>query len=159
VRIIRDREDARWLPSRFHFALFRLAAFVRMTFTRPRERRGIIVAIDREQSTIEHYTISIWFTATVACFFAFLMPLALAIVVATIAVQFPIFMVGRGKSANTVVLMSLATIAAAVLTTTTTWIRFVAWQFLGVLAMNAIAEIVMLTLRDAVHRMEARCGL
>jgi len=159
VRIVRDREDARWLPSRFHFALFRLAAFVRMTFTRPQERRGIIVAIDREQTTIEHYTISIWFTATVACFFASLMPVAIALVVAMIAVQFPIFMVGRGKSVNTVVLMSPATIAAAVLTTTPTWIRFAAWQFLAVLAMNAIAEIVMLTLRDEVKRMEARCGL
>ena len=159
MRIVRDREDARWLPSRFHFALFRLAAFVRMTFTRPHERRGIIVAIDREQTTIEHYTISIWFTATVACFFASLMPVAIALVVAMIAVQFPIFMVGRGKSVNTVVLMSPATIAAAVLTTTPTWIRFAAWQFLAVLAMNAIAEIVMLTLRDEVKRMEARCGL
>jgi len=159
VRIVRDREDARWLPSRFHFALFRLAAFVRMMFTRPQQRRGIIIAIDREQSTIEHYTTSIWFTATIACFFAYLMPLAIAIPVATIAIQFPIFMVGRGKKVNTAALMSLATIAAAYLATKQTWIRFAAWQFLGILALNAIAEFIMLTLRGAVRRMEARCGL
>jgi len=159
MRIVRDREDARWLPSRFHFALFRLAAFVRMTFTHPQERRGLIIAIDREQSTIEHYTMSIWFIATVACFFAYLMPIALAIVVATIAVQVPIFTVGRKKNVNSIVMMSLATIAAAYLATTQTWIRFAAWQFLALAALNAIAEIVMLTLRGAVKRMEARCGL
>jgi len=159
VRIVRDREDARWLPSRFHFALFRLAAFVRMTFTHPQERRGLIMAIDREQSTIEHYTMSIWFMATISCLFAHWMPLALAVPVAIVAVQAPIYFVGRGKDVNTFVLMALTTMAAVKLTSDQSWIRFAAWQFLAILALNAIAEAVMFALRGAVQRMEARCGL
>jgi hypothetical protein len=55
--------------------------------------------------------------------------------------------------------MSLATIAAAYLATTNSWIRFAAWQFLAILVLNAIAEGIMLTLRGAVKRMEASCGL
>jgi len=33
-----DREDARWLPSRFRFALFRLYALLRLRFTPPRRQ-------------------------------------------------------------------------------------------------------------------------
>ena len=159
MRIVRDREDARWLPSRFRFAIFRLIALIRMTFTAPRERRGIIIVIDRDQSTFENYTISIWYMATIACFFAALMPLPIAILASTLIVQIPLFFLGGGQRMNSRVLMSLAAIAAAYLAASRTWIRFAAWQFLAIVALNAVAALIMLTLRGAVRRMEARCGL
>lgn len=159
MRIVHDREDARWLPSRFHFALFRLFAFVRMMFTRPQERRGIIIAIDREQSTIEHYTISLWYFASVSCLLSAIVPLGVAIVLSTFLVQVPLFLIGLGQRVNSWILMSSATIGAAYLATTHTWIRFAAWQFLAIVVLNTVAELIMLALRDAVKRMEARCGL
>ena len=159
MRIVRDREDARWLPSRFRFALFRLLAFVRMTFTKPRERRGIIIAIDPDQSTLENTTISIWFSATTTCFFAALMPIAVAIPATILFVQIPMYIVAGGQRVNSKVLISLAAIAAAYLATTPSWIRFAAWQFLAMIALNAVAALILLPLRGAVRRMEARCGL
>lgn len=159
MRIIRDREDARWLPSRFRFALFRLGAFVKMQFTEPRQRRGVIIAVDRDQSTIENYTISIWYLATITCFLAAVMPLAIAILFSTVFVQIPMYVAGGGQRVNSMVMMSLAAIAAAYLAMEPSWIRFAAWQFLAVVALNAIAALIMLLLRGAVRRMEARCGL
>lgn len=159
MRIIRDREDARWLPSRFRFALFRFLAFVRMTFTKPRERRGIIIAIDPDQSTLENCTISIWFSATTTCFFAALMPIAVAIPATILLVQIPMYIVGGGQRVNSKLLMSLAAIAAAYLAMSPTWIRFAAWQFLALVAINGVAALILLPLRGVVSRMEARCGL
>ena len=159
MRIVRDREDARWLPTRFRFALFRLAAFVKMTFTPPRERRGIIIAIDRDQSTIENYAMSIWFMTTIICFLAAVVPVIAAILLSTLAVQLPIYVAGGGQRVNSKVLMSLAAIAAAYLAMSRSWIRFAAWQFLAFVMLNAIAALIMLLFRGAVRRMEARCGL
>lgn len=159
MRFVRDRDDARWLPSRFHFALFRLFAIARMSSMEPRTRPGIIVAIDRYQSTFENYTISAWYFATVSCFFAALMPLPVAIAVASFVVQIPIYVVGRGQRVNTIIFMSAATLAAVYLATTNTWIRYVAWQFLAILALNAIASLILLPMRGRIRKLEARCGL
>jgi len=159
VRFVRDRDDARWLPTRFHFALFRLMAIARMSSMEPRTRPGIIVAVDRYQSTFENYTISVWYLVTASCFFAAIMPLPAAIAVASLVVQIPIFVVGRGQRVNTIILMSAATIAAAYLATTHTWIRYVAWQFLAILALNALASLVLLPMRGWIRKLEARCGL
>lgn len=159
MRIVRDREDARWLPSRFRYALFRLAALIRMTFTRPRERRGIIVAIDPDQSSIENYAIAIWVVVTTSCFLAAVMPFAIAILAATVVVQIPMHVVGGGQRVNSLVTLSLAAIAAAYLAMSPSWIRFAAWQFLGIVILNGVAALIMLPLRGAVRRMEARCGL
>ena len=70
-----------------------------------------------------------------------------------------LFFLGGGQRMNSRVLMSLAAIAAAYLAMSRTWIRFAAWQFLAIVALNALAALIMLTLRGAVRRMEARCGL
>ena len=159
MRFVRDRDDARWLPTRFHFALFRLIAIVRMSLMEPRTRPGIIVAVDRYQSTVESYTISVWYFVTVSCFFSAVMPLWAAIAVASLVVQLPIYVVGRGQGVNSIILMSSATLAAAYLITQQTWLRFVAAQFLAILALNAIAALILLPMRGTIRKLEARCGL
>jgi hypothetical protein len=159
VRIVRDREDARWLPSRFHFALFRLFAFARMLATQPRERRGVMLVIDRDQSEIEHYTVALWVVLTVACLFAAIMPVAVAIVIAPFALQIPLYISGRGIRFNSILLMTLIAIPAAYLAAKPLWVRYAAWQFLAMIALNALAALIMLTLRGAVRKMEERCGL
>src|SRR5688500_10333131 len=58
LKIVRDRLDARWLPSRFRFAIFRLIAYVVFRLTRQKEERGIVVVIDRDQSAIENYSVA-----------------------------------------------------------------------------------------------------
>jgi ABC-type transport system involved in cytochrome bd biosynthesis fused ATPase/permease subunit len=157
--VVRDRDDARWLPSRFHHGLFRLFAFVRMYGTAPRERRGIMLAIDPDQSTGEQYAIALWTTATVSCFFAAFLPLAVAIVLAPLALLIPLFIFSRGLRFHSILFMTLISIAAAYFAMKPIWIRYVAWQFLALMALNAIAALIMLPLRGQVRKMEERCGL
>jgi hypothetical protein len=159
VRIVRDREDARWLPSRFHFALFRLFAFARMLATRPRERPGMMLVIDRDQSEIEHYTVAIWIVLTVSCLFAVIMPFALAVVIVPFALQIPLYISGRGIRFNSILTMALIAIPAAYLATKPGWHRYAAWQFFAMIALNALAALIMLALRGKVRKMEERCGL
>jgi hypothetical protein len=159
VTIIRDREDARWLPSRFRFALFRLFALLRMRFTPPRPRPGLIMAVHRDQSEIEAYAVALWIFATVTCFLSALMPIAIAAVFAPLAMQIPLYIVARGTRVNSILLMALIAAAAIYFATRPVWIRFAAWQFLALVALNAVAALIMLALRGAVRKMEARCGL
>ena len=159
MRIVRDREDARWLPSRFHFALFQLFAFGRMLVTRPRERRGIMLVIDRDQSEIEQYAVAVWIVLTVSCLFAAIMPFALAVVVTPFALQIPLYISGRGIRFNSILIMTLIAIPAAVFATKPVWIRYAAWQFFAMIALNAFAALIMLALRGKVRKMEERCGL
>jgi len=159
VRIIRDREDARWLPSRFHFALFRLFAFLRMQFTKPRARPGLLLAIDRDQSIIEAYAVAFWIFATVSCFLSAFVSIYIAVPLAPVAMQIPLYIAGRGTRVNSILLMSLIAAAAAYFAMQPSWIRFAAWQFFGAIALNAIAALILLPLREQVRKMEERCGL
>jgi hypothetical protein len=159
LRIVRDREDARWLPSRFRFALFRLFAFVRMIGARPCERPGIMLAIDPDQSTIEQCGIALWTAATLSCFLASVMPLAVAIILTPVAMLIPLWIFRGGVRFHSILSMALIAIAAAYFATRPIWIRYVAWQFLALMALNAIAALIMLPLRGQVRKMEERCGL
>jgi hypothetical protein len=167
MKIVRDREDARRLPTRFRFAIFRLLAFLRMLFSRPVERRGIILAIDRDQSVVEQFTVAIWITFTASAFLSVAMPMFVAIPMTAILLHVPmaifgglILPAGRNNLAlNSIATMAAIAMAAAYFATTTSWLRFVAWSFFALLAINALAAVVMWTLRNAVQRMEQRCGL
>jgi hypothetical protein len=159
VRIVRDREDARWLPSRFHFALFRLFAFARMLAARPRERRGMMLVIDRDQSEVEHYTVALWIVLTVSCLLGSIMPVLVALVITPFALQIPLYIFGRGIRFNSILTMTLIAIPAAYLARKPVWVRYAAWQFLAMIALNAVAALIMLALRGEVRKMEERCGL
>ena len=159
MRIVRDREDARWLPSRFRFALFKLLAFLRMQFTKPRTKPGLLLAIDRDQSEVEAYTVSLWLFGTVSCFLSPMISIYVALPLAPVAMQIPLWIAGRGLRVNSILLMTLIAAAATYFAMQPTWIRFAAWQFLAAMALNAAAALIMLALREQVGKMEARCGL
>jgi hypothetical protein len=164
MRLVRDREDARWMPSRFHFALFRLAAFLRLRGMAPRPRQGIILVIDRDQSAFENHAVSIWIAVTLACYIAaelpWLFPLAIlaGLLLALTAMQFLVVIGGlivRSTRANSIFLMSLFFLAAAYYARAASWVRFVAWHVLALAALNAVAAVIVFALRGAIAKREA----
>jgi len=172
VKIVRGRADARWLPSRFNFALFRLYAFLRMKNAKP-EPADVALVIDRNQNPIESAVLSTWTTATLACYAAgtlfasWPLPVALfvGIQVAITCLEIPLVVVGvplwRRKNnipLNSIVLMTLLTVVAVYFARAESWVRFAAWQFLAFVALNAIAAAIVFLLRGPIAEMESAVG-
>ena len=172
MKIVRGRADARWLPSRFNFALFRLFAFLRMKTAAP-EPRDVALVIDRHQNNVESFTLAAWVTLTVTCYAAgtlfasWPLPLALpaGILVAITCLEIPIVTVGLivrrtqdNIALNSVVLMSLLIAAALYFARAQSWVRFAAWQFLGAVALNAVAAAIVFLLRGTIAEMENAAG-
>lgn len=145
TEMIQDNPAARWLPSRHHFALTRLIAFVtgRVRTAPKLDLDLLLLAIDRDQTAIENYTIAVWFWLTTACYLSAVLPLhpALAIVIAiplaAFVVQIPMFF---GASAP--VLMLLYFCASAYFATAPGAVHYVAWFSLSLFVVNAIAWII-----------------
>lgn len=172
MKSVRGRADARWLPSRYHFALFRLYAYLRMRAARP-EPRDVALVIDRNQNNVESFAIGTWVLLTLTCYAAgtlfasWPLPLALlaGVPVAITALEIPIVIVGllvrRTKdnlALNSAVLMSLLIAAAVVFARAQSWVRFAAWQFLALVALNALAAAVVFPLRGGIAEMENAAG-
>jgi hypothetical protein len=174
MRLVRDRAEARWLPSRHRYALVRLIAFAMLRGARPEPRRGLILAVDRDQSAAENMAIGVWAVLTTAFYFAAPMHGAwklFAVPLALIAVQVPIYLMGAvvlplfgrpfyayNHRHNSAFLWVLLMLASSYFATTGGWTRFVAYFFFGVVALNALAAIVMFALAGKVAEREARCG-
>jgi hypothetical protein len=176
VRIVRGRADARWLPSRHDHALFRLYAYLRLRRARP-EQRDVILIVDRHQSNPETWIVMSWLIVTMACYLAATLfarwpvPIAIAVSVpiAIVLMEVPLLVWGLtiGPVArtitrredwirfNSIVVMSLFTIASAYFATRPAWVRFVAWQFLGVLVLNGVAAVIVFALRGSIAKLEA----
>jgi hypothetical protein len=172
VKIVRGRADARWLPSRFNFAIFRLFAYMRMRRMKP-EPRDVSLIIDRNQNNLESHTLSTWTTLTVTCYAAATLfeswPLPLALLagvpVAITCLEIPIVTIGiilrrreNNIGLNSVVLMALLIAAALYFARTQSWVRFAAWQFLGGIALNALAVPFAFLLRGSMAEMENAMG-
>lgn len=182
--VIRDRGDARWLPSRFDFALFRLVAYLRLRTSPPENKPGIALSVERHQSASENYLVAscvlalgIAFTATMldlvmpfalACIIAF--PLG-AMIVHLVPMWFAGFLVGpitrringtpslNNNAAGSAVLIALAIAAAAILATGTSPLRHVGTTFLFLTAINALASVVVFTMRRSIAETERRFGV
>ena len=172
MKIVRGRADARWLPARFNFALFRLYAFARMKTAAP-DPRDVALVIDRNQNRMESFTVGVWATLTLACYAAATLfaswPLPLTIVASIVAaitfLEIPIGVVGlfvrrteKNNGLNSVVLMTLLVAMAIYFARAQSWVRYAAWQFLGLVALNAIAACVAFLLRGAIERTEHAVG-
>jgi hypothetical protein len=172
VRVVHGRADARWLPSRFNYALFRLYAFVRMKLAKP-EPADVSLVIDRNQNPTESAVLAAWTTATLACYASGTLfaswPLALGLLagvpVAITCLEIPIIAIGlplrhreNNILLNSFVLMSLLIAAALYFARAQTWIRFAAWQFLGAVALNAVAAGIVFLLRGSIAEMEKAAG-
>lgn len=174
MRIVRDRAEARWLPSRHRYALARLIAFVMLRGSRPERRPGLILAIDRDQSALENVAISAWIILTTTCYLAaplrgawklFALPLAF------VALQLPLYLMGAvllpllgrplyayNHRINSMFLWVLLILASSYFATTPGIARYVAYLFFAVLGLNACAALVLLAMRGKVAEWEARCG-
>ncbi len=176
MRIVRGRVDARWLPSRHNFALFRLGAYLRGRNATP-EPADTILIVDRHQSAFETYAVSAWVLLTLTCyvtatlFASWPAPLALAaaLPVAAVAAHVPFFVAAallapfpmRDATHLRVqsFLMMLTLLAASSwFATRASWVRFAAWQFLGLAALNAIAAAIVFALRAPIARLENAIG-
>lgn len=166
MNAVRGRADARWLPSRHHFALFRLFAFLRLRGARPEPREGLVLVVDRHQTATEQHGVAIWITLTVTCYLAATlfaewplpMALAAAFALAPFAVHVPMLSIGfltRGhRRLNPMTLMFTFIAVAAYFARHQSWARFAAWQFLALVALNAVAAVIVLMLRAPIERLE-----
>ena len=176
MRVVTGRADARWLPSRFNFAIFRLYAFLRMRSAKP-EPRDVALVLDRNQSAMESYLIAAWSVLTVACYLAetlldaWPLPLAFlaAIPLVTYMFEIPIILVGTTvlrernnlgtQSRLLMTLLSATSLYIALAETfARSWVRFAAWQFLAGVALNAIAAMLVFLLRNAIAKLETSVG-
>ena len=180
MRMVTGRREARWFPSRHSSALFRLAAYVRLRNAAP-EPADVTMVIDPHQSAVETWCVGLWILLTTTCFLAaslfsgWSVPLAMAIslVIAVAVVHAALFAAGlvvtplwqlvAGRTldrtgVNSVVIVSFLSGAAAYFATRPTWVRYVAWQYLGALGINAVAAVVVFAMRDSIARLEANVG-
>jgi len=145
TEMINDNPAARWLPSRHHFALARLIAFImsRAGSAPKLDVDHLLLPIDRHQSAYENYVVSVWFWLTTACYLAAVLPmnpwLALLITVpaAAFVVQVPLYL-----GATPFILMFLYFCASVWFALVGGPIHYVAWFSLAVFASNAIAWIM-----------------
>ena len=158
MKVIRGRADARWLPSRHRFALFRLYAFLRLKRAKPEPRESLILVVDRDQTAFEHHGASLWIVLTVTCYFAALVPWPLAFPLALVAIEVLICLGGllmrRGARGTGFVLSLLLVLASAYFALHRSWVRFAAWQFFALIALNAIASAIVFLLREPIARLE-----
>jgi hypothetical protein len=174
MRIIRGRADARWLPSRHNFALFRLAAYLRCRTARA-EPAEVILVIDRNQSAFETYAVSAWIFLTLTGYLAATLfgswpvvaGIATALPVAVAVSHAPFFILApflapldgaKTLRVQSAAILLLHVAAAVWFGTRASWVRFVAWQFLGFAALNAIAAAIIFLLRHRIAQLEDAFG-
>lgn len=180
MRMVRGRAEARWMPSRYGYALFQLFAYFRLRNAKPEPRDAILV-LDRHQSNVETWIVCWWLIGTTACAIAGTLfakrplPVALAIslLLAIVGIQAlavasglviaPLWkLVTRldtpGMNVTSIVLVSLIGAACAYCTTRPGWVRFAGWQFFVVLALNALAAAIVFLMGDAIARAEESVG-
>jgi hypothetical protein len=171
---VRNRLDARYLPSRHNFALFRLFAYLRALRAKP-ETADVILALDRNQSNVETTLVGWWYLLTLTCFISAWLPewplrfaLVISLLLAFLQVQVGIVVCGLVASmwnknsptrATSFLNMAVLTgMAAYFAVTDTSWVRFAGLQVLVLYALNAIAVLIVFLLREPIARLEASFG-
>ncbi len=172
MKAVSNRSRARWLPSRYRFAIFRLYALLRLTMsTEDTSGADIALQIDRDQSNEEQYTVALLVLGTATSYLAVLLPMvtpvaiAIAIPVAAFAVQMPACIVGSllpdgrdNASINGIVMMSILAAASVFFMRGASWAHLVAWFFLGALALNGAASCIVFLLRRLITAMDREYG-
>lgn len=159
MKVVRERAEARWLPSRHRFAIFRLAAYAVYLATRQRTSQpGLALGIDRDQSAAENYTVAAWIMGSATCFLfalldrvlvttaaAILAPVAAAMALQVFVVAPGFLKIGRERdntAINSFITMLTMSVTALYLTQDDRWVRAIAWSFLVCLAANAVAWLI-----------------
>lgn len=150
------------VPSRHHFALFRLGAYLRLRLTQTQIRRdGVVYMTDPDQSAFENYSVAAWTVLMISCYLSDFVTPFLAPLLAAISVHIPVCTIGvLRKNKNNIrlvgiITMSFLAFAAAMYATSASWLRFVAWQFFALAALNALAAVIVFFLRGSIAKLEA----
>lgn len=180
MRIVRARGDARWLPSRFHLALFRLYAYARISAAAAEERPDLVLAVDAHQSALEaFFTAAASFTISYVYFadlLTDLVPLALALLVALpvtpIAIQIPLYIFGltltplirlvarrtQSLRITNALYFAVFAIASYFMLQRSVASRIMAVAFFSFCILELIAMLVAVPLRERMKRVEERVG-
>lgn len=176
MNVVIDRPEARWLPSRHHFALARLIAYAKLRGGRTATTNAehLILPIDHDQTAAEINGAAIWLFVTTVCYIASTVPIhwlaaiAVAIPIAAIVLQFPTvvvgpfvrLLIGDGDHIKiiSVIAMLFMVLASSYFAASNSSVRFVAWFFFAVLAVNAAAAAVVWLLRGRIRAAEERCA-
>jgi len=113
-----------------------------------------LIALVFGRAPDENYAVAIIVWLTAACYFFALVPnvagAVAALLLTPLLLQLPLyatslfFAPGRPHDvANSRLLFTLMLLASAYFATTHSWVRFVAWAFIALFAINAIAAIAM----------------
>ena len=174
MKFIRNREDARFLPSRYHFAIFRLVAWLKLLATPARPRPGLALVVDRDQSAIEQYfagwafVLTTWayITAALSERWNALVAAILAIAIALVVVEIPMFALGgllsaiapgrRWSGVTSIATFAPLLLASLYFAMTSGWPRLLAWSVLAVVGANVFAACVLWLLRERVRNAERR---
>ena len=183
MNAVRDRAEARWLPSRFDFALFRLFAYFRLKTSKPEPQPGLVLAIERHQSAIENYLVAlcVWIViaACLASIIAATLPLSAAWLIALpatgVLVSVEIVVMGvavaplarkllrlsdqAGVAVNSVVTGFFAMACAVLLTTSSSPLRHIGTAYLALLAANVVASAVVFLMQRKIADLERGYGL
>jgi hypothetical protein len=171
---VRGRRDARWLPSRYRFALFRLWAYFRARRAAP-EPANTILIIDRDQSASEQYVVGAWVFLTTAAYleatlfrtWAWPLSTLAAIACSAMLVELPFFLGApvaallakeKRQAMQSAFMMALYVGVSLWLSTSATWARYLAWLVLAVTGLNAIAWVIVQLLRGSIARLESSFG-
>ena len=182
MRVVRNRRDARWLPSRFHFALFRFFAYLRLRTARPEPAPGLVMAVERHQSASENYLVAICVFIVATSFVVTLLNLTMSLpaawviavpataIIIPLSVPFLAYVImpivrkivpfrADNLAANSVVIMSITIGAAIFVLLSRSPLRYVAGTFLLLVALNAAAAALMFFLRDSIAGAERQMGV
>lgn len=181
MKLIRGRSDARWLPSRHNYALFRFFGYLRLRSSSA-DPADVILPIHPHQSAAETYIVGAWYTGTITCYLASALfdswPLALALAVslplAIVSLHLPLFFSGlvvaplwgvvsrarsdRHERINSVVFMLVLFAGAGWAVTRPGWVRLAGWQVLALAVLNSLAAFAVWLLRDDIGRLELALG-
>lgn len=142
--MIENDPAAFWLPSRHRFALTRLIALIMHKRARAKMTVDhLLLTIDRDQSAMETYALSIWVLLASSCYIAAVLPLpaawsiVLGIPIAAFLLQLPI-----PFGATSAILLLIQFCAAAYFATVNGPVHYVAWSSLAIFVANAVAWIV-----------------
>ena len=175
MRLVFDKPLARLLPTRRRYALARLIALVmfRSAAAQPAVDR-VVYAIDPDHDALENYFLSLCAGVMAFVYTAALLPLEgyaaalTALIVAPIVTHAPLFTAAifTGYSARrdfrsyqSIVHFAMFIALSLYVARLSSPARYVAWSFLALCAVNAVAALIMFFARGAVARMEAECGM
>jgi hypothetical protein len=136
---------------RHNFALARLAARGAAGRRAVSGVDRVILADDRHQSAAENYAVAFAYTAFAACFLAAFMPLVAAIPLSFIAIQIPTYVFGlpfNNRRVTGIGYLLCGFAMAWYLVLQARWIRFAGYAFFAAVALNAVAFLILLPLRE-----------